>query len=590
MAATTFSLRILALVGAAAGVASAQAATYYVALDGNDRNAGTAVSAPKQNIKSAIDVAQNGDTIILAPGTYGNTKNSDLSFGGKRLTLRSQAGAAKTIIDGSAHTAYTITGNDNVTLSGLTFTNCNRALYIKSQASIYNCVFSGCWGTVGGGLMVDVNARATIVGCTFDDCSGTKGGAIANHFGTVTINQCSFRGNRATWYGGAVSAFGPTSIDRCSFRENHSEYAGAVVVGDKVRITNSTFLGNTADQWGGAVGLMLPGADGILTLESSLFVGNSAANVDGREYGYANADAGGAIHAVGRDTLEENLRIVNSTFVNNGLGAIRSRGSGTNIINCIIRGDQGAAIGANDRQYGNSTRIKVSYSNISGGYAGEGNVDVDPKFVRNPGEPSYPYGDLHLQANSPCRNAGTASVVLPGTDLDDQARIYGLLPDMGAYETQPTSQFQNYPGSYFVIYNANSRMVLQDNGAGSQASQADFRSLQANQQWTIVPIEGQPGNYRIVNRGTGADLDVFWISKDENAIVGTCGWNGGSNQVWSLPSLGNWTYELINRNSGKLLQVPNGSANAGTGVTQQSEAAGTNNNQQWIIVQHLPEN
>lgn len=588
MAVQTLSLRILAFVGTVAGVASAQATTYYVALNGNDRNPGTTAAAPMQNIKTAIDIAQNGDTILLAPGTYGNAKNTNLGFGGKRLTLRSQAGAANTIIDGSAQTAYVISGTEQVTFSGLTFVNCNRALHIKSQANVYNCVFSACWGREGGAIMIDVNARSMISGSTFDDCSGTKGGAVNNHFGSATITRCTFRGNRSVNYGGAVSAFGPTTIDHCSFRENHSYDEGAIAIGHQVRISNSTFLGNTADRWGGAIGLMVPGDDGTLVLESSTFVGNFAGNADGREYGYANADAGGAIHAVGRDTRDENLRIVNSTFVNNGLGAIRSRGSGTNIFNCIIRGDQGPAIGANDSQYGNHTRITVTNSNISGGYAGTGNFDADPMFVRNPGEDAYPYGDLHLKPGSPCLDAGTDEILLPGTDLDDQVRLFGLRPDLGAYEAQPTSLFQNYEGSYFVIYNANSRMVLQDNGSGSQASQADFRALQANQQWCIVPIAGKPGDYRIVNRATGADLDVFWISTADDAVVGTCGWNGGTNQVWSLPALGNSTFKVINRNSGKLLQVSDGRAPSGTGLTQKSDVGGANNNQQWIIVQYLP--
>jgi len=531
-------------------------------------------------------VARDGDTIILSPGTYGNSKNANLSFGGKRLTMRSKYGAARTIIDGSGLTAYTISGSDNVTLDGLTFTNCNRGLHIKSQANISNCVFKGNWCTEGGAVMVDLGARAVIGGSIFQGCQARKGGAVANMGGTLTISQSTFQGNRSDWDGAGVYALGPTVIDHCSFRENRSDLdAAAVFVGHDVRVSNSMFLGNKSARWGGAICVGIPGpTPGTLKMENSVFVGNTADNAGGTEYGYTAADAGGALWSVGLGSVAETMRIVNSTFVNNGLGSIRPRGSCTTIINSIVRDDNGKAIKPITIN-GTTTNISVSNSNVSGGFAGQGNFDADPLFVRQPGDLVYPYGDLHLLPGSPCRNMGSDSG-LPTIDLDDQPRIEGSHADMGAYENQPTSRFQNCMGTYFVIYNADSRLVLQDNGIGTQATQADYSSAKMNQQWLVVPIAGQPGNYRIVNRGTGADLDVFWISTADDAVVGTNNWNGGWNQTWALPSLGNWAHSLVSLNSGKLLQTPGSSPYSGAGLTQHSDTGVGSNNQQWILVQY----
>ena len=62
---------------------------------------------------------------------------------------------------------------------------------------------------------------------------------------------------------------------------------------------------------------------------------------------------------------------------------------------------------------------------------GVGNITGGPLFV------NYTNGNLRLQSNSPCINAGNNAYVTTTTDLDGRPRIVGGTVDMGAYEYQP---------------------------------------------------------------------------------------------------------------------------------------------------------
>jgi hypothetical protein len=69
---------------------------------------------------------------------------------------------------------------------------------------------------------------------------------------------------------------------------------------------------------------------------------------------------------------------------------------------------------------------------------GLGNFTNAPLFVDLGG------GDLHLQTNSPCINAGRNACVGIATDLDRQPRISGGTVDVGAYEFQLPSSVISY--------------------------------------------------------------------------------------------------------------------------------------------------
>ncbi|MCF7911864.1 MAG: T9SS type A sorting domain-containing protein [Candidatus Cloacimonetes bacterium] len=131
--------------------------------------------------------------------------------------------------------------------------------------------------------------------------------------------------------------------------------------------------------------------------------------------------------------------IVNNTIANNvGVnGAFLLFNSQPTLVNCIVQseGNVFAAI---------ASTPTVMYSCLSGGYTGEGNIDVDPMFIA----PSEGYGsefdgmtaNWQLLAGSECIDAGDPNVIY--NDLDDTRNDMGAFgwngfPDYGLTDTDP---------------------------------------------------------------------------------------------------------------------------------------------------------
>lgn len=130
----------------------------------------------------------------------------------------------------------------------------------------------------------------------------------------------------------------------------------------------------------------------------------------------------------------------NCTFNTVGQNATSLFGGQTFLTNCIVWNLTGSLGG----------RVTALANNVQGGVQpGEGNISVDPKFLA---------GSLRLSADSPCIDAGSATMMLgAAVDFEGLSRISGTGPDMGAYEVQ-----QAPPPTCGADFNADGFVTFED--------------------------------------------------------------------------------------------------------------------------------
>ncbi|MCE5333884.1 MAG: right-handed parallel beta-helix repeat-containing protein [Desulfobacteraceae bacterium] len=415
---------------------------------------GATITVPDQyaTVQAGIDAASNGDTVVVRDGTYALT--APVTFDGKAITVRSANGAANCILDGQKQTRVLIfnsyEGRDSV-LSGFTIQNgyadMGGGIYIDSSSpTIEECVIRGNQAAddsrdinVYGGGIYCASASPSIANCTISNNkalapwdAAAYGGGMYYSASSPEIQACSVTGNTATgsdWYeagqGGGIYFLGgsPTVTDSmidsniASGGEYGSAHGGGIYAKssspsfDRCSISNNS--ASNADKAGG----------GAYFLQSFPSILNSVVSANA-------ANDGAAIFFRESSAAVTNCTIVRNTATS-GSGGIHLAESSPAIVNSILWSNTPTEIYKAD----STSDPTVSFSDVSGGYDGTGNIDEEPYFV------SLANKDFHLQSTSPCIDSGDTTIPdLTETDRDGNARVVNHVVDIGAYEYQePTA-------------------------------------------------------------------------------------------------------------------------------------------------------
>jgi hypothetical protein len=363
-------------------------------------------------IQEAIDDSNDGYKIVVAIGTYRGDGNRDIDFKGKAITVRSinpndANVVASTIIDcqgsiSDQHRGFYFHSGEgaNSVVDGLTITNGWGPFEMGEPFE----------ESVGGAIYCN-NGSPTIRNCIITDnmASGPAdpfswvegmGAGVYCRDANIILDNCLIRDNGAlpgwsaptfpeTLGGGGIYVSGGTAtIENCTISNNAAGVGGAVIgSGNQINLVNCLISGNIAF-WGAAAKV-----DTNSVITNCTIVYNECTQRDG---------------VVDCTTLADIV-----------------------IDNCIIWGNIGPRIISGDPE--------VVYSDIQGGWPGEGNIDADPCFV------SGPLGDYYLSQagagqvlDSPCVDTGSDLAANLGLDTyttrADEISDVGIV-DMGYHYT-----------------------------------------------------------------------------------------------------------------------------------------------------------
>jgi len=423
--------------------------------------------------------AENSNNVVLGSGADKTAVLDGFTITGGNANERPNAGAGM-YNDAGSPTVIDCTFVANSASAGGGMFNANG-----SAPTVINCTFSGNCAREKGGGMANINSRPSVVGCTFTENLTTHfrggGGGIYNEKSNYVVSNCTFIGNSALWQGGGICNWlcGSTSITRCTFNGNLAGWGGALCEsGSKVEdvshpnLVGCVFSKNLAYEFGGAVMLEYC----RVNLSNCIFSGNSSGMHGGAMFvgtkayttltncllnGNSTVRDGGGIYS--RSTLRLNNCTLGTNFATASGGGISSHSNeGPMLSNCILWSNRdGSGTGEFAQIRGGAPVVTFSCiqdndpddTYIPFGGASNNNIDDNPVFVRdpndggdgwgdNPGTPEVDegenddYGDLHLQSQSPCINAGDPSFTAGpnDVDMDDQPRIIGSRVDIGADE------------------------------------------------------------------------------------------------------------------------------------------------------------
>ncbi|MCH2143467.1 MAG: right-handed parallel beta-helix repeat-containing protein [Phycisphaerales bacterium] len=339
---------VAGLLLACAGTSETFAATYNVPAD-------------YATIQAAIDVASDGDTILVAPGTYTSPANVNgvIQTNGKAISIMATGAVDQTFINargnGSGVRCLSGEGPDTM-IQGFTIIGCYQSgiRCVDSSPTVINCIilnntageggavycrngsptFNGCTinsnnALSGGAFWCQDSSNITLDNCTITNNSANLGGAFyCVNSSIATITNCTISANTASNKGGGffcLKSSGPV-LQNCEMKLNTSSDAGGAFYcfnSSTTILTDCTISNNIAESAGGLFG--------PATLLNSTISFNTA--YDGR---------GGGISCTKGQLTITNCTISNNTASDSGGGiySLSNTPTITDSIICSNRSDQ----------------------------------------------------------------------------------------------------------------------------------------------------------------------------------------------------------------------------------------------------------
>ena len=459
------------------------------------------VPSEYRTIQAGINTATTGDTVLVTDGTYTGDGNRDVDFVGKAIVVMSENGPENTIIncEGSISEPhrgfYVHTGEDSLSVvQGFTIRNgVATGSQPESGGGAIQCYWSApmivgnilesnmaqnfggailCFGedpiirnniirtnvAGGGGGIFSRQGSPKIRGnMILNNTANWDGGGIQIHHGTphITDNVIAYNtgiqqgggiylyssnaiivrnkivGNQTTFYdGGGIycTAFWPTIMDNQILGNISARHGGAIHTHSSYpTIIGNAITGNEAAMQGGGM---------RLTWSSPMMVYNTVT-------GNTAVDGAGIFCWESNPTIAATTIACNICYGDGGAIYCYCYSSPT-IINSICWGDT-VYVGS-EIYVAEGSAVTVTYSDVQGGWPGQGNIDVDPMFAK----PDWK--DYRLLWGSPCIDPGHPDSLDPDSTRKDMgAHFFNQSKTLVTYMTPETDSL--CPGdSLHVLY------------------------------------------------------------------------------------------------------------------------------------------